>query len=199
MNADKRGDVHARQRRQPQAHQQSAPLFVERRGFSGTFTAMLLAIIAGGIYGVVRGLGTGTSLGESLLIALILVVGFSGLLFLIALGPIGTERRHIRVDESGLWLGRKFLPAEEIGECAVVSEGEATLAGWLIRCRGVKIGWTQASYNTIASKGPAVLVVQERAGLRRPGWLIATKDPEGLLKALTELRRKVTGAGRDRA
>lgn len=118
---------------------------------------------------------------------LLLFVVFVAIVLLIPLGPFGVELRHIRLDGSGLWLGRKFLSAEEIGECAVVSEGEASWAGFIARCRAVKLGYTQVSYNFFASKGPAVLVVQDRAGLRRPGWLIATKDPQGLVAALSRL------------
>lgn len=173
--------------------------FVERRAFSTTFIAMLLVAVAAGTFAMVEALLESTpteALGRMLVFFAACVV----LLLLIALGPFGVERRHIRVDGSGLRLGwGKFLPADEIGECTVVSEGEARIVGWYPRCRGVKVNWMHSSYNPISSKGPAVLVVQERARLRRPGWLIATQDPQGLLKALTELRREVKEtAARDR-
>ncbi len=44
------------------------------------------------------------------------------------------------------------------------------------------------SYNNLPNSGPAVFVVQTRKHLGRPGWLIASADPEGLLAALSELR-----------
>ncbi len=64
MTDDKKGDVYARQRPQPQAHEQAALCSWNLGEFSGTFVVMLIAIIVGGIYGVVRGLGTGMSLGD---------------------------------------------------------------------------------------------------------------------------------------
>jgi hypothetical protein len=44
------------------------------------------------------------------------------------------------------------------------------------------------SYNNLPNSGPAVFVVQTRKHLGRPGRLIASADPEGLLAALSELR-----------
>ncbi|MDQ3570007.1 MAG: DUF3093 domain-containing protein [Actinomycetota bacterium] len=104
--------------------------------------------------------------------------------------PGSSEFKSTRVDRTGLTVGRRFLPAHEVGRCAILSEADAGSVANRRRYEGVRLGRKNVSYAFFASSGPAVFIVQDRAGLARPGWLVATRDPEGLVAALTELREK---------
>ncbi|MGH8909213.1 MAG: DUF3093 family protein [Egibacteraceae bacterium] len=160
--------------------------YVERRRASSTLIGILLAIAAGSALFVARELRAGTPLGTFLPAVLVATGGLLILAVLIAAGPLGNELKHIRVDRSGLRLGRRLLPADEIGRCTALTEAEAGRAALRWRYDGIKIG--RGSYNPIGSKGPAVFVEQRRPGRRWPGWLISTDDPEGLVTALHRLR-----------
>lgn len=164
-------------------------LFVERRGPTRTFLVIgcLCVIVVLGITfrdivqdgevipSVIRALG---ALG-------VVMFGYA----LLAWAPGSTECKSIRVDRSGLRVGRQRLPASEVGSATVVSADEASSTALSGRYGDVRIGPRNGSHGFFANSGPAVFVKQERAGLDRPGWLIATNDPQGLLAALGELRR----------
>lgn len=162
-------------------------LFEERRGFTRSFLGYCILLALGGIWGYAISYDPGLNLETA---AWILgIVGFAvAVLALFAWAPGTSECKSIRVDHAGLSLGRRLLPAGEVGRCALVPEREAGRAALRWRYQGVRIGWRTMSYNYLPDDGPAVFVVQQRSDLRRPGWLITSADPEGLLAALTDLR-----------
>ncbi len=109
----------------------------------------------------------------------------------ITMGPFGPEFKHVRVDARGLWVGRRLIPAHEIGRVEALTQDEATWAATRWRRDGVKIG--RGTYGW-SSDGTAVLVVRNRPDLRRPGMVVATKDPEALVAALRTLKAGHEGA-----
>ncbi len=183
-------------RRVPTAHdsrtqrRDAEVLFEERRGPTRTFVVIgiLAAVVV--LSSAIRDVVRGEALIGSAMAALVVLAGLVVVYALVAWAPGSSEFKSVRVDRSGLTVGRQFLPAEEVGHAAVVSEAEASSAALRRRLLGTRIGSKNVSYAYFANSGPAVFVVQERAGLERPGWMIATRDPEGLLAALAELRRR---------
>ncbi len=119
----------------------------------------------------------------------------SAVLALFAWAPGTSECKSIRVDRDGLTVGRQFLPTGEVGTCALLPEAEAGRAALSCRYQGTRIGRRRMSYNYLPNNGPAVFVVQKGRDLARPGWLIASRHPEGLLAALTELRADMARPG----
>lgn len=111
--------------------------------------------------------------------------GMSAFFWFILAGPLGTELRHIVVDERGLRVGRRLLPAGEIGDRRVVTAEEGAVALWAQHVDGHRLGRSTRSHNPRLHDGEsAVFVYQERPGLERPGWLVGTRDPDGLIEAL---------------
>lgn len=143
----------------------------------------MVALVAAGV----RDVAVTGSLTRSLPIlvgALAVVAAMLGVLFL---PPLGRELKHLRVDARGLMMGPSLLPAEQVRRIAVLSEAEAVAAAYRLRHQGTRAGWTHVSYGLATHDGPAVWVEQDSG--RRPGWLIATRDPDGLRAALEQVRR----------
>jgi hypothetical protein len=171
-------------------------LFSERRGPTPIFVVIMLVVPAGLLIGVLTQTDTdGGSIG-TILGVLAFLCFFALLYAYIAWVPGSSEFKSITVDHTGLTVGRRHLPVQELGRCAILSEAEAGSVANGRRYDGVRVGRKNVSYAFFASSGRAVFVVQERAGLPRPGWLVATRDPEGLLTALTELRAENRGRAR---
>lgn len=105
------------------------------------------------------------------------------LLYWAAFGRYGGERKHIRVDADGLWVGGRLLPADEIGACEIVPEARARRLLFRQRYGDVLLNRPGSSYSMLHD-GPPVLVRQQRPGLRRRGWLVATEHPDELIAAL---------------
>lgn len=105
-----------------------------------------------------------------------------------AFGRYGGERKHIRVDGQGLWVGGRLLPAAELGVCEVVPEPRARVLLFRQRYHDVLVNRPGSSYS-LSHDGPPVLARQDRPGLRRKGWLVATDHPDELLAALHTLRQ----------
>jgi hypothetical protein len=161
--------------------------FEERRGFTPSSIGLLVAVAVGlgwgfaGSYGLGLDARTGLSVlgGAAFLGALTAVL---------ARTPGTSDCKSIHVDRDGLTVGRQFLPAGEVGQVTLLPEAEASRAARSCRHQDTRIGRRRMSYNYLPNSGPAVFVVQKGRDLRGPGWLIASRDPEGLLAALTELR-----------
>lgn len=163
-------------------------LFKERHGPSPTFTVIGVLCVGVVLVRTVYDIHQYGGAVKSILIALGALT-FMGLFYaFLAWMPGTTECKSIRVDGSGLRVGRERLPAQEVGQCLLVPEDEASATALSGHYGNIKIGSKVGSYGFFASSGPAVFVLQERAGLKRPGWFIAARDPEGLLAALTQLR-----------
>jgi hypothetical protein len=94
---------------------EAGTLFVERRPPSGTFIFFLICAVIGPVWYGVREFLAGEEFFDFLPYALVGLVVAVGLIAIIQLGPMGVELKHIRVDQSGLTLGRKHLPARYKG------------------------------------------------------------------------------------
>ncbi len=164
----------------------SGILFVERRRFTRTFMAFGVALAIGNAWGYAANYDAGLDL-PTALFTLGGAAFVGGVFTLFAWAPGTSECKSIRVDRSGLTVGRQFLPADEVGRAALVPEYEAGRAALSCRYQGTRIRRWRMSYNYLPNSGPAVFVVQTNTDRRRPGWLIASADPEGLLAALCEL------------
>jgi hypothetical protein len=57
---------------------------------------------------------------------------------------------------------------------------------------GLPIGRTQCTYAPTGQLKPAVLV-EDLEGGQRPGWLLASRDPESFAAALERARDRVRG------
>lgn len=173
------------------ARQESAgsALFVERRGLSRYFVFLLGVMAAFAVWAIIDG-----ALYDTLVSSLIFAGGTTVIIlfsYWLFMGPIGTEGRSIRVDAEGLTVGRHFLPRVELGRVELIGEYEAFIALYRLnpRVRGVILSRTRISKNPIGgSDGVSVLVEQRRAGMKRPGWLVGTHQPEELVAALEQLR-----------
>ena len=109
------------------------------------------------------------------------------LLYWVMCGRYGGERKHLRVDRQGLWVGGRLLPAHEIGACEVIAEPRARRLLFRQRYGDVLVNRPGSSYS-LSHDGPPVLVRQERPGLRRKGWLVATAHPDELVAALRSVQ-----------
>lgn len=163
--------------------------YEERRGFTGTYLSMVVVMVGTLLFVVLEGLVTG----DPPLLVLGPVAGIAAfcalVLWLFGTGPLGTERRHIRVDAEGLLLRGRRLPAEQIGVIELLTVGQAKRAAGAMRRNGVWLGPGRQSVAFLAGDDPAVFIEQHRPDSPRPrGWLIATTDPEGLRRALQQTR-----------
>lgn len=170
-------------------------LFEEHRGFTPAFIGFVVAVAIGLGWGFAESYGVGLDAGTGLF-----VLGggafLAALLALFAWTPGTSECKSIRIDRAGLTVGRQFLPAGEVGHAILLPEHDAGRAALKCRYRDTRIGRRRMSYNYLPNRGPAVFVSQQGRELARPGWLIASRDPERLLAALTELRADVAGQAR---
>lgn len=173
-----------------QAEETPEPLYWERRPLSvttiGVFAALAIAFPSG-LFQAVR---EGTPLSSGLLPALAAMVLLIGSAAFVSLGPFGVEFKHVRVDQRGLWVGRRLIPVHEIGRFEALSAAEAKEATIRWRHDGIKIG--RGSYNPIGTDGAAVFVVRRRSGVRRPGMVVATKDPEAVMAAMKQLKGRIS-------
>ncbi|HEV2068674.1 MAG TPA: hypothetical protein VGR26_02650 [Acidimicrobiales bacterium] len=64
------------------------------------------------------------------------------------LGPGTSECKSIRIDRTGLTVGRQFLPAGEVGHCALLPEYEAGQAALKCRTRTLASGIGGCRTNT---------------------------------------------------
>lgn len=166
------------------------PVFIERRRGSIVFWCLAFAIPLVGGYPILSQIreGIGNPLGFTL--AVVLVAGFhAGFMFLM-LGPIGGEFKHLRVDEQGVWVRSKLLPANEIGEAQLLSEGEAASSTISSRIEGMWLLRGRATYSHVSSHGRAVYVRRHLPdGTIRP-WLLATHRPDELIAAIDQVRTR---------
>ena len=170
-------------------------LFEERRLFTPTFIAFGILLAIGNAWGYAANYDPALDIRTAMFtLGVALVIG--AVLALVAWAPGTSECKSIRIDRTGLTVGRQFLPAGEVGHCALLPEYEAGRAARKCRYQDTRIGRRRMSYNYLPNSGPAVFVCQKGRDLARPGWLIASRDPERLLAALTELRSDVAGQAR---
>jgi hypothetical protein len=163
-------------------------LYVERRWLSGTQTVGFAVI---GVIAAVMLLDTARRDPEKIPVTALVLLGFAALALVLSLSPLTDGFSHIRVDGSGLalWWGPLFrLPAAELGDAVVVPEREAGPAARRGRYRDVRIPLGRASYPNLGGAGRAVFVEQRRPGKGTIGWLLATRDPDAVVAALTRLR-----------
>ncbi len=170
-------------------------LFEEHRGFTSPFIGFVVAVAIGLGWGFAESYGVGLDAGTGQFVLGGLAF-LATLLALFAWAPGTSECKSIRIDRTGLTVGRQFLPAGEVGHCALLPEYEAGRAALKCRYQDTRIGRRRMSYNYLPNSGPAVFVCQRGRDLPRPGWLIASRHPERLLAALTELRADVAGQAR---
>lgn len=115
----------------------------------------------------------------------------------LAFGPSGWELRHITVDDRGLWLRRRLLPAERIGRVEALSRGQATGAYTLLRRRhGLRRHPRRSSANPWWMHADDAAVMVEDSASQR-AWLVATRRPDELRRALDAVRP--SGADRPRS
>jgi hypothetical protein len=99
----------------------------------------------------------------------------------------GPDDRDLRVDTCGLRVRRDVIPATRVGRVELVHRPEALFSAYRLQVRGVPIGRTQLTYIPWFTAKPAVLV-EDLGGGERPGWLLESRDPEGLVRALEQVR-----------
>lgn len=174
--------------RPPRASRTDDTLYVERRWLTRGQVFVFVLIGAIGAFMLIAG---PTREPRDLRRLALVYAGLLALLFLISLTPLTDGFSHIRVSGSGLalWWGPLFrLPAAELGDAVVVPEREAGPAARRGRYRDVRIPLGRASYPNLGGAGPGVFVEQRRPGKPPIGWLLATRDPEAVVAALTRLR-----------
>lgn len=128
---------------------------------------------------------------EDLPALVLAALGLTALVTVVLVSPGTYPCGHIRIDRSGLalwWPWRLRLPAAELGNVAIVPEDEAGPAARQGRYGDTKIGTFQSSYSVWGGMGPAVFVEQRRVGKQARGWLLSTRDPEGVVAALERVR-----------
>lgn len=93
----------------------------------------------------------------------------------------GIFARDVRVDAEGVHLGRGTLPAGAVGDVRILPAARAREAyGGTID--DVAVSWRRNAHGG-AWRWPGVLMVDRRGG-RRPGWLLRTRRPEELQAAI---------------
>lgn len=163
-------------------------LYRERRWFGATEASIFMGLGAVALFMVVS---TARDEPEDLVAVALAVLALTALAVGILLMPGTYTCGHIRIDQSGLalwWPWRLRLPAAEIGDVVIVPEEEAGPAARAGRYAGVKIPTGRSSYSVWGGMGRAVFVEQRRAGKPARGWLVATRDPEGVVEALERVR-----------
>jgi hypothetical protein len=163
--------------------QRSLP-YVERRPPSTTMRWLIAGMLAVPVIIMWQDLQRGEPVTASLWYSLGVIPLIIGVLLWIGYGPLGTEGRHLRVDERGLRMGKRHLPAERIGRVRILEEDAAAAASARGRADGLKIPHGHSSFAAVAGDGRAVLV-EERPGR---GWLLSTRDADRLAAALEASR-----------
>lgn len=123
------------------------------------------------------------------------VAAFFGVMLLAALillvSPLAFTFGWLHISGAGLklWpLGLSRLPVADLGDVEIIREDEAVVAARQGRWRGTRIPTGRSSYSRWGGDGPAVFVEQYRPGKDAVGWLLATREPEVVIDALTEVR-----------
>ena len=164
-----------------------APLFEERRDLSGgSRYALLLAVVLGAGMVAVR-LADGFSLLDALAPPFLVLWLPIGLILVVQRTRIGPDFRSLRVDRDGLRVKDRVVPGKRLGRVELVHQPEALFGAYRQEVRGLRIGRTQSTYVPLFTAKPAVLVEDLRGG-ERPGWLLESRDPEGLVRALEQVR-----------
>lgn len=109
----------------------------------------------------------------------------------------GVDHRSLRVDAKGLTVRDRFVPAKRLGRIELISNEQATREANGMFVNGLPIGWTQCTYAPTGQLKPAVLV-EDLGGGHRPGWLLASRDPEAFAAALERARDRVRGPNKAR-
>jgi len=112
-------------------------------------------------------------------------------ILVIFISPLTVGFGHIRIDRSGLalwWGGLMKAPAEQLGDAVIVPAHEVGTAVSRARYRGIKIPTGHSSCGVRGQSKPAVFLEQDRPGKATVGWLLATRDPEAVVEALSEVR-----------
>lgn len=125
--------------------------------------------------------------GEDVVDLALTVAGTVAVILALAAAPWGPEFKSITVDDRGLTVGRRTLPAAAVGRTWHLEPTGA--AGTVPRGRFEGMRITRSTFGFIATGDDAV-VVEDRSRERPSAWLIATRDPEALIDALADLRRE---------
>lgn len=165
------------------------PYYVERRGMT-VLTALLCGLFfAGGVAFIATAVLEGDPLMHLGGVALWI---FAGLWALLQRSRYGTDYRSLRVDAKGLRVRDRFIPAKRLGRIELISNDQAAREANGMFVNGLPIGRTQCTYAPTGQLKPAVLV-EDLEGGQRPGWLLASRDPEGFAAALERARDRVRG------
>lgn len=163
-------------------------MYHERRWFGGTEAIIFVMLVAAAVFMLVS---TARRDPESLATVALGYLALAALVVVIVVSPVTVWCGHIHIDRSGLavwWPRLVRLPAAEIGDVVIVAEEEAGPAARRGRYRNLKIGSGRSSYSVWGGMGRAVFVEQRRVGKPVRGWLVATRDPEGVVAALERVR-----------
>jgi len=110
-------------------------------------------------------------------------------LYVVLLTPrVSGEFSHLRVDERGLWVRNRLLPAEQMGAVSVLGDAETFAAHVTTRTRGMSRWRGVNAYSPFLSDGTAVLVEQLRPDARKVPWTLGTRHPRELTAALHATR-----------
>jgi hypothetical protein len=121
---------------------------------------------------------------------LFLILGFvHGMSF----SRYGPELAHITVDEQGVRVRKRLLPAEQIGKVWEISSGKGARVHFSSSIDGNHLLRGVCSYSYFAGARTAVYVEQIRPDAKPRPWLIGTDNPQQLATTIRQLRAQAGG------
>lgn len=111
-----------------------------------------------------------------------------------AFSPWGWERKHVRVDDAGLWVGNAHLPAARLGRLHRLGQGREVTAVITGRVHGLRRDARGSSAQPwfLHRHDHTVLVEDTQRGR---AWLVATRHPDGLCDVLRRIGAHQPPAG----